>query len=124
MPGETALSGDPRAKCPQKLLSRRIPGHVGGGRLAVNVLAAHHRLRNHVPLSTPSHLPPDVLAYDEQGKEAGRLAASAPGRLEFLRIQELLRRWLPLPPTEVRDVGGGAGVHARWLGADGATTSR
>ncbi len=70
-------------------------------------------------MSAHSQLPPDVHAYYELGKEAGRLAASAPGRLEFLRTQELLRRWLPLPPADVLDVGGGAGVHARWLSADG-----
>ncbi len=44
---------------------------------------------------------------------------SADGRLELLRTQELLRRFLPAPPARVLDVGGGTGVHARWLVADG-----
>ncbi|NUW39077.1 class I SAM-dependent methyltransferase [Nonomuraea rhodomycinica] len=39
--------------------------------------------------------------------------------LEFRRTQELLRRVLTPPPARVLDVGGGTGVHARWLAADG-----
>jgi ubiquinone/menaquinone biosynthesis C-methylase UbiE len=38
--------------------------------------------------------------------------------LAFVRTQELLRRWLP-PASDVLDVGGATGVHARWLAADG-----
>jgi len=56
-------------------------------------------------------------AYDE----ASRLERAAHGRLEFLRTQELLRRHLPPAPARVLDVGGGPGVHARWLAADGHT---
>jgi SAM-dependent methyltransferase len=41
------------------------------------------------------------------------------GQLELLRAQEVLRRHLPRPPAKVLDVGGGTGVHARWLAADG-----
>lgn len=51
--------------------------------------------------------------------EATRLSRSMHGRLEFLRTQELLRRYLPPPPAVVLDVGGGTGVHAAWLTADG-----
>ncbi|MBW1597018.1 bifunctional 2-polyprenyl-6-hydroxyphenol methylase/3-demethylubiquinol 3-O-methyltransferase UbiG [Streptomyces sp. JJ38] len=51
--------------------------------------------------------------------ENARLSSSADGRLELLRTQELLRRHLPAPPARVLDVGGGTGVHARWLVADG-----
>ncbi|NUW34209.1 class I SAM-dependent methyltransferase [Nonomuraea sp. SMC257] len=39
--------------------------------------------------------------------------------LEYRRTQELLRRALMPPPARVLDVGGGTGVHARWLAADG-----
>ncbi len=35
--------------------------------------------------------------------------------LEFLRTQILLRRYLPAPPAQVLDVGGGSGVYASWL---------
>ena len=53
------------------------------------------------------------------GQELTRLTRSAHGRLEFLRTQELLRRFLPTPPARVLDVGGATGVHAAWLARDG-----
>ena len=56
-----------------------------------------------------------TTAYDE----VARLSSHAYNELEFLRTQELLRRHLPAPPAAVLDVGGGPGVHARWLVADG-----
>jgi len=48
-----------------------------------------------------------------------RLTGSADGALELVRTQEILRRHLPPAPAEVIDIGGGTGVHARWLTADG-----
>ncbi|MEO3875892.1 class I SAM-dependent methyltransferase [Nonomuraea sp. B12E4] len=59
-----------------------------------------------------------VHAYYEQGREHDRLREGR-GRLEFWRTQDVLRRLLPPPPARVLDVGGGTGVHAEWLGADG-----
>lgn len=41
------------------------------------------------------------------------------GRLEFARTQEVVRRHLPRSRLRVLDVGGGTGVHAEWLLADG-----
>jgi 2-polyprenyl-3-methyl-5-hydroxy-6-metoxy-1,4-benzoquinol methylase len=49
--------------------------------------------------------------------EDTRLTRSAHGRLEFLRTQELIRRFRPGPV--VLDVGGATGIHARWLARDG-----
>ncbi|MFD1937684.1 MULTISPECIES: class I SAM-dependent methyltransferase [Nonomuraea] len=63
-------------------------------------------------------LAPDVLAYYEQGRENARLRGDR-GRLEFCRTQDVLRRVLPQAPARVLDVGGGTGVHAEWLVADG-----
>jgi ubiquinone/menaquinone biosynthesis C-methylase UbiE len=57
--------------------------------------------------------------YAERYVEDDRLARSGHGRLEFLRTQELVRRYLPGPGATVLDVGGATGVHARWLAADG-----
>lgn len=57
-----------------------------------------------------SLLDPEVVAYYEEGREEERLRTI--GRLEFLRTQELLARFLPAPPARVLDVGGGAGIHA------------
>lgn len=62
--------------------------------------------------------PPDVLRYYERGGERDRLTEGR-GRLEFLRTQDILRRHLPPAPARVLDVGGGMGVHAEWLAADG-----
>jgi ubiquinone/menaquinone biosynthesis C-methylase UbiE len=65
-------------------------------------------------------IPPEIVEYYTSGyDEVTRLSARADGELEFLRTQELLRRHLPAPPAAVLDVGGGPGVHARWLVADG-----
>lgn len=61
---------------------------------------------------------PELLAYYEQDKENDRLRAGR-GRLEFWRTQDVLRRALPPAPARVLDVGGGTGVHAEWLAADG-----
>lgn len=57
--------------------------------------------------------------YAERYREDERLTRSRHGQLEFLRTQELLRRFLPEPPARILDVGGATGVHARWLAAGG-----
>jgi SAM-dependent methyltransferase len=56
--------------------------------------------------------------YRDRYVEDERLTRSGHGRLEFVRTQELLRRWLP-PASVVLDVGGATGAHARWLASDG-----
>jgi ubiquinone/menaquinone biosynthesis C-methylase UbiE len=60
----------------------------------------------------------DIVRHYSTDDEQGRLIRTPHGRLEFLRTQELLRRALP-PATNILDVGGGTGVHAEWLAADG-----
>ncbi len=70
-------------------------------------------------MSAPTFDPAILAFYRDRYREADRLTASGHGRLEFLRTQELLRRYLPTPPATVLDVGGGTGVHARWLAGDG-----
>ncbi|MEV8374816.1 methyltransferase domain-containing protein [Kribbella sp. NPDC056861] len=57
--------------------------------------------------------------YAERYVEDDRLVRSGHGQLEFLRTQELVRRYLPGPGATVLDVGGATGVHARWLASDG-----
>lgn len=59
-----------------------------------------------------------ISQYYARGGEVDRLNAGR-GRLEFLQTQDVLRRLLPSAPARVLDVGGGTGVHARWLTADG-----
>jgi ubiquinone/menaquinone biosynthesis C-methylase UbiE len=60
----------------------------------------------------------DVIAHYESSLEEDRLSAGL-AALELVRTQEILRRHLPAPPARVLDVGGGTGVHADWLLADG-----
>ena len=61
----------------------------------------------------------DLLAFYGSGTfERDRLGAGR-GKLEFIRTQELLRRFLPDPPGRVLDVGGGPGNYATWLAEDG-----
>ncbi|WP_330294721.1 class I SAM-dependent methyltransferase [Streptomyces sp. NBC_00503] len=63
---------------------------------------------------------PDITAFYGAGDEAARLTSGRTiGTLELVRTQELLRRHLPAPPADILDVGGGPGVHARWLTDDG-----
>ncbi|SEQ70778.1 Ubiquinone/menaquinone biosynthesis C-methylase UbiE [Streptomyces sp. yr375] len=72
-------------------------------------------------MTSPEVAPEILRFYAETVDEADRLTTTADGWLELLRTQELLRRHLPGPPARVLDVGGGPGVHARWLVADGYT---
>lgn len=63
---------------------------------------------------------PEVRAYYVDGfREDERLRLRAHGVLERVRTQELLTRFLPLPPATVLDIGGGTGVHAQWLAERG-----
>ncbi|MFD9252687.1 class I SAM-dependent methyltransferase [Streptomyces bottropensis] len=65
-------------------------------------------------------LAPSVMRfYGETVNEDSRLRRSADGRMELVRTQELLRRFLPPAPARVLDVGGGTGIHAEWLVKDG-----
>jgi SAM-dependent methyltransferase len=57
--------------------------------------------------------------YDGAYEEAQRLTRSAWGRLEFARTLEVVRRYLPAAPARGLDVGGGPGVYAARLAAEG-----
>jgi ubiquinone/menaquinone biosynthesis C-methylase UbiE len=60
----------------------------------------------------------DIHRYYTQGKERERLTKGE-NRLEKVRTQELLTRFLPKPPATIYDIGGGAGVYALWLAGQG-----
>jgi hypothetical protein len=60
----------------------------------------------------------DVVAHYESDLEEQRLSSGI-AELELVRTQRILRRHLPQPPGRVLDVGGGTGVHAEWLLAEG-----
>jgi ubiquinone/menaquinone biosynthesis C-methylase UbiE len=60
----------------------------------------------------------EVVRHYERGHEEERLVGGI-AELELVRTREVLRRHLPAPPARILDVGGGTGVHAAWLLADG-----
>jgi SAM-dependent methyltransferase len=61
---------------------------------------------------------PEIRAYYERNGERERLGSGG-RRIEFLRVWDLLERFLPPPPATVLDVGGGAGRYAVPLAAAG-----
>ncbi|MGH3170623.1 MAG: class I SAM-dependent methyltransferase [Trebonia sp.] len=61
---------------------------------------------------------PEILAYYERNAERDRLTSGG-RRVEFLRVRDLLERYLPPAPATVLDVGGGAGVYSIPLAAVG-----
>lgn len=62
----------------------------------------------------------EVQSYYETGVEEGRLSAGS-SLVEFIRTKELLNRFMPDPPADVLDVGGGPGEYAAWLADRGYT---
>ncbi len=70
-------------------------------------------------MSNPELAPQIEHFYSQVIDENDRLTMSADGRLELVRTKEILLRYLPPAPARVLDVGGGTGVHARWLIEDG-----
>jgi ubiquinone/menaquinone biosynthesis C-methylase UbiE len=66
------------------------------------------------PSSERPALDGEIIEHYESVQEARRL--EQPGsQIERLRTQELLSRYLPPPPAEILDIGGGAGAYAFWL---------
>lgn len=60
----------------------------------------------------------DIVDFYTHAKEESRLGAGS-SQLEFERTKELLRRFLPIPPAVVVDVGGASGPYAFWLASLG-----
>ncbi|PSL55193.1 ubiquinone/menaquinone biosynthesis C-methylase UbiE [Saccharothrix carnea] len=60
----------------------------------------------------------EIREFYGRGYEDERLRVGGDGRLEFLRTQEIVRRFVG-EPGRVLDVGGATGVHAGWLAEDG-----
>jgi ubiquinone/menaquinone biosynthesis C-methylase UbiE len=61
---------------------------------------------------------PEIARHYERMQE-GRRITEGLGQLELLRTQEVLRRYLPVHPSSIIDIGGGTGVHASWLASQG-----
>lgn len=60
----------------------------------------------------------EIRAYYERGMELDRVSQGY-SRIEFVRNKEILVRYLPPPPAQVLDVGGGPGAYADWLAEQG-----
>jgi ubiquinone/menaquinone biosynthesis C-methylase UbiE len=60
----------------------------------------------------------DITNYYARGRERDRLTRDE-NKLEHLRTQQLLTRYLPKTPATIYDIGGGAGVYAHWLANQG-----
>jgi ubiquinone/menaquinone biosynthesis C-methylase UbiE len=65
-----------------------------------------------------SGLPPEVLEHYASGYESQRLLGGS-SRIELVRTQELILRYVPPPPAVIFDVGGGPGIYACWLARQG-----
>lgn len=63
-------------------------------------------------------LPLEAMEMYQAGREAARLTEGY-SQLEYVRVQELMTRFLPPAPAVVYDVGGGTGPHAIWLAGQG-----
>ena len=55
-----------------------------------------------------------VRHYETVKGEATRLSQES-HRVEFERTKEILMRYLPPPPAQILDLGGGPGAYAFWL---------
>ena len=61
----------------------------------------------------------EILSFYRQTRESKRLTNDVRGQIEFARTQEIIRRYLPVLPAVVLDIGGGAGPYACWLAKAG-----
>jgi SAM-dependent methyltransferase len=61
----------------------------------------------------------EISEYYEQDSDESQRISAGLGELELIRTREIVTRHLPAGRLRVLDVGGGTGVHARWLAEDG-----
>ncbi len=64
------------------------------------------------------HSKRSIEQYYTEFPEDDRLKSGI-GQLEFERTKIIVKRYLPLPPATVADVGGGTGPYSFWLAALG-----
>jgi ubiquinone/menaquinone biosynthesis C-methylase UbiE len=60
----------------------------------------------------------EIVNFYTETNEESRLGVGS-SQLEFGRTKELIRRFLPIPPAQVIDVGGASGLYAFWLASLG-----
>ena len=111
--------GDPGVRVAPLGSQSNRPGHsISDHRWVTSIEPSRQPLAEHQ--ESAAALDPAILAfYRTRYEEDERLSRTRHGQLEFRRTQQLLRRFLPTPPAALLDVGGGTGVHARWLAKEG-----
>ena len=65
-------------------------------------------------LAKKLRLPREIVRHYEDGAEKGRLESGG-GHLEFIRTQQIVKRFLPKFQADILDLGGGPGVYSKWL---------
>jgi SAM-dependent methyltransferase len=63
--------------------------------------------------------PTEIVEHYERNYDESQRITQGLGELEFVRTREIILRHLPGGHLRVLDVGGGTGVHARWLAEAG-----
>jgi SAM-dependent methyltransferase len=63
--------------------------------------------------------PTEIVEHYERNYDESHRITQGLGELEFVRTREIILRHLPDGHLRVLDVGGGTGVHARWLAEAG-----
>jgi 2-polyprenyl-3-methyl-5-hydroxy-6-metoxy-1,4-benzoquinol methylase len=64
-------------------------------------------------------IPVEISDHYEHDYDESQRISNGFGELELIRTREIIERYLPSGRLRVLDVGGGTGVHARWLARDG-----
>lgn len=72
-----------------------------------------------IPIDRPTIDPAIETHYSNRWNESARLRSTIKGRLEQARLYDFLGQQFPQAPARVVDIGGGPGVHARWLREQG-----
>ena len=65
----------------------------------------------------------EIVEFYESLYEEAERGIRVPAQIEFVRSQEIIRRFLTGHDLRVADIGGGPGVHAQWLADDGYEVS-
>src|SRR3989442_6074611 len=64
-------------------------------------------------------LPEEIVEHYEREVDEPRRIVRGLNELELVRTREIVERHLPTRRLRVLDIGGGPGVHARWLARAG-----
>ncbi len=67
----------------------------------------------------PGRIPDEIVEHYERDVDEGSRITGGLNELELVRTREIVERHLPPGRLSILDVGGGTGVHARWLAEAG-----